>query len=188
MFALRRSGHMKLEVFTDEDFIGLDLIPEDLLDRKFCRDINFAFRAGDLHMCIEESALVIGYDGERRSFIIKKKECEVIDKSLNAVFNGTARFFAGSILVVDEVSKQSYCVCIIRLHRKTRDEVNDFQCKITKSYIPPLLPIERDRCSHKKKKIYVQEKLMDEPFFDTFFNRPLFQIGERKEAIQQAII
>jgi len=179
---------MKLEIFAEKDFIGLDLIPEDLLDRKFCRGINFAFKVGDLHMCIEESSLIIGYDGEKRSFIIKDKECEAIDRSLNAVFNGTARFFAGSILVVDDITKQSYCICIIRLHMKVKDEGNDFQCRITKSYIPPLFPTERDRGSYKKRKIYVQDKLMDEPFFDPFFNRPLFQVRERKEAIQQAII
>lgn len=179
---------MKLEVFAEQDFIGLDLIPEDLEDRKFCRGINFAFKVGDLHMCIEESALVIGYDGERRSFIIKKKECEAINESLNAVFNGAARFFAGSILVVDEVSKQSYCICVIRLHRKAVVRGNDSQCRITKSYIPPLFPTGRDRFSHKKKKMYIQEKLTDEPFSDAFFSRPLFKAGERKAAIQQAII
>jgi len=179
---------MKLEVFIDGDFIGLDMIPEDLEDRVFCRSINFAFKVGDLHMCIEDSCLVVGYDGEKRSFIIKKKECEAIDKSLNAVLSGAARFFAGFTLVFDDVSKKSYCICIIRLLKKAKEEISDSQCKLVRSYIPPLLPAERDRGSHQKMKISIQEKLMDEPFFDPFFSRPLFRMRERRATLQQEII
>jgi hypothetical protein len=187
MFALRRSGHMRLEAFVEKDFIGLDLIPEDLEDKKFCRGINLAFGAGDLHMCIEESCLVIGYDGEKRSFIIKKKECEVIDKSLNAVLAGTARFFIGSTLIVDDFS-EPYCICIIRLLGKAKEEIKDSQCKLVRSYIPPLLPIERDRSSYQKGKISIQKKLTNELFFDSFFRRPLFKVGKIKPTKQQKII
>jgi hypothetical protein len=169
---------MKLDFIKfEDDFMGLDLIPEGIEDRRFCRDINKAFRAGDLHMCTDKSYLIIEYDGEKRSFPIKTKECKAIEKSLDAVFNGTARFLVGSISAYDDVSKEYYCICILRFFGKVKEKVNDFQQKLVKSYLPPL-GNNNNSGSHRTK-ILVQRKLTNEPFFIAQ-NRPLFKsIGKK---------
>lgn len=132
---------MKLEfVKSGDDFIGLDLLPEGVEDRRFCRDINRAFRAGDLHISTDKSRhIIVEYDGECRSFPIKERECLIIDESLEEVFHGEARFMVGSSLVYDH--DDPYCICILRFHRFPKKELvekGDFQQKITKSYIPPV--------------------------------------------------
>jgi hypothetical protein len=170
---------MKLSFIEHEsDFIGLDLIPDGDEDRLFCREINKAFKAGDLHMRIDKSCLVIEYDGESRSFPIKQKECEMIEKSLNAVFNGTIRFLIGSMLVYDSLSKEYYCICILRFLGKAKNE-NDSQQKLVKSYIPPL---ESNKKPNKNRpSLFIQRRLINEPFF-IVNNRPLFKmVGKQSD-------
>jgi hypothetical protein len=174
---------MKLNfIGLDSDFIGLDLIPEGIEDRQFCRKINQAFKAGDLHMRIDGSCLFIEYDGESRSFKIKKKECELIEKSLKAVFKGIARFLVGSVMVYDESSKGYYCICILRFSGKIKEGTDDFQQKITISYIPPLSFPERKKPGARKKPLSIQEKLTDESFFVQ--KRPLFPTSRIKSTKQ----
>jgi hypothetical protein len=173
---------MKLSfIGLSNDFIGLDLIPEGVEDRRFCRKINQAFKDGDLHIGIDGSCLFIEYDGESRSFIIKEKECELIEKSLNAVFKGTARFLVGSVVVYDESSKEYYCICILRFLGKIKEGTEDFQQKITRSYIPPLSFPEKKE-PRVKKDLSIQKKLTSEPFFVR--ERPLFSTFHRKRTKQ----
>ncbi|HNY36116.1 MAG TPA: hypothetical protein PLD14_00365 [Candidatus Pacearchaeota archaeon] len=176
---------MKLDFIEfEEDFMGLDLIPEGIEDslegiedRRFCREINRAFKAGDLHICTEKSYLIIEYDGEKRSFPIKTKECEAIEKSLNAVFNGTARFLVGSISAYDDFSKKYYCICILRFFGKIKEGVNIFQQKLIKSYIPPME--NNNKSNGRRLKLSIQRKLTNEAFFIAN-NRPLFKVVGRK--------
>ena len=177
---------MKLVFIEDnDDFIGLDLIPEEDGDRHFCRGINMAFRVGDLHICTEKSCLIIGYDGEERSFQIKEKERIAIKKSLNAVFNGTARFLAGSTLVYDVSSKSYYCICILRLLGKIKEEGSDFQRKLVKSYIPPLILVN-GRSNGKSHNLSIQKKLTDDSF-SIAQNKPLFRRVGRKSTQEELV-
>lgn len=169
---------MKLDFIEfEDDFMGLDLIPEGIEDRHFCRGLNKAYKAGDLHICIDKSYLIIEYDGEKRSFKIRTKECEMIEKSLNAVFNGTARFLVGSISAYDDSSKEYYCICILRFFGKIKDGINGFQQKLVKSYIPPME--NNNKSKGNKLNLSIQRRLINEPFFIAN-KRPLFVIAGKK--------
>lgn len=146
---------MKLDFVEQENnFAGLDLIPEKDGDRHFCAGIPIAFKAGDLHISIGRLYLVVEYDGIKGSFKIEKEERETLKRALESFWQGELEFRVGCFSTWNDELKESYCEgCNIRFVKPKFPKNNGYglQKRLIDSYIPP--PLSNGETKVEKRKI-----------------------------------